>query len=202
MWRSDFGDVYVERNLPTEDRIRTRVRAFSTIFDSLSGAAPRSIVECGANVGINLRALDRLSNAELFAIEPNQKARERAISDGVLPAENMKEVTLEKLPFDDGSIDLVFTSGVLIHVPPADLEQAYREMHRVSSRYLLSIEYFSKKPETIPYRGHDELLFKRDFGGMWLDLFPDLEPVAQGFFWIRTTGLDDLTWWLFRKPGA
>jgi hypothetical protein len=52
----------------------------------------------------------------------------------------------------------------------------------------------------IPYRGHEGLLFKRDFGGMWLDLFPKIDPVANGFFWSRTTGLDDLNWWLFRKP--
>ena len=105
-----------------------------------------------------------------------------------------------KLPLDDGAVDLAFTSGVLIHVPPDDLETAYGEIHRVATRYILCVEYFSPTPVEIPYRGHEGLLFKRDFGGMWLDLFPGLETVANGFFWRRTTGLDDINWWLFRKP--
>jgi len=42
-------------------------------------------------------------------------------------------------------------------------------------------------------------LFKRDFGGFWWDVFPELTFVDGGFFWKRATGLDDLTWWLFAK---
>ena len=42
-------------------------------------------------------------------------------------------------------------------------------------------------------------LFKRDFGGLWLDTCPDLRVVAYGFAWKRLTGLDNLTWWLFEK---
>ena len=74
-------------------------------------------------------------------------------------------------------------------------------MHRVSSRYIACSEYFSDKPETIPYRGQTDALFKRDFGGMWLDLFPDLKVLDYGFSWKRTTGLDNLTWWMFEKEG-
>jgi spore coat polysaccharide biosynthesis protein SpsF len=32
-----------------------------------------------------------------------------------------------------------------------------------------------------------------------MDRFPDLQLVDYGFFWKRATGLDDATWWLFRK---
>ena len=77
---------------------------------------------------------------------------------------------------------------------------SYDEIFRVSSRYILCIEYFSPDPVTIHYRGHDDLLFKRDYGGLWLDWYPVLEHVADGFFWKRTTGLDNVNWWLFRKP--
>ena len=100
----------------------------------------------------------------------------------------------------DPQADLAFTCGVLIHVHPDDLAQACRELHRVARRHLLCIEYFAQKPEAIPYRGREDLLFKRDFGGFWLDQFPALEVVDVGFLWKRTTGWDDATWWLFRKP--
>ena len=71
--------------------------------------------------------------------------------------------------------------------------------HRVARRYIVCVEYFSDQPETIPYRGHSEVLFKRDFGSLWLDCFPDLRVLDYGFFWKRLTGLDNLTWWLFEK---
>jgi spore coat polysaccharide biosynthesis protein SpsF len=161
---------------------------------------PASILEVGASVGINLRALLGLTDADLFAVEPNAGAREQLVADKVVPSERLFDAVATELPLDDGVVDLVFTSGVLIHVPPADLEAAYGEIHRVAARYILCMEYFSPILVEIPYRGHDGLLFKRDFGGMWLDLFPGLDPVANGFFWSRTTGLDDLNWWLFRKP--
>jgi spore coat polysaccharide biosynthesis protein SpsF len=175
-------------------------RAFTEIFAHMKDSPPASILEVGANIGINLRALTRLTDAQLFAVEPNARAREQLVVDKVVPGDRAFDAMATKLPLDDGAADLVFTSGVLIHVPPENLETAYGEMHRVAARYVLSLEYFSQAPVSIPYRGHEGLLFKRDFGGMWLDLFPALEPVANGFFWRRTTGLDDLNWWLFRKP--
>ena len=191
-WKGEFGDAYVDRNAATAEHIANVEQAFREIFSKAAVPPPASILEIGANIGNNLRALKKFTDAELTAVEPNAKARDRLVEDGVLPAERIFDAFATDLPFEDNSAHLVFTSGVLIHVPPADLETAYREMHRVSKRYLLSIEYFSPQPVEIPYRGHDGMLFKRDFGGLWLDLFPDLEPIANGFFWKRTTGLDDL----------
>jgi len=199
-WRNEFGDSYIGRNPASIENIRRRTNAFAEIFLHLRGAKPTSILEVGCNIGINLRALKNLTSAKLHALEPNPNAREVLTQDNVLEEGRLKEGMGTSIPFDDESMDLVFTSGVLIHVPPADLDQVYKEIHRVSGKYILCAEYFSQKPETIPYRGRDDLLFKQDFGGLWLDTFPDLEVMATGFFWKRTTGLDDLTWWLFRKP--
>lgn len=198
-WRGEFGNAYVDRNTGDSERLRRLTKCFAEILKTVESRAPGSILEVGSNIGNNLVALNNLSDASLFAVEPNQKARETLESRGVVAADNIHDGVATSLPFDDGSVDLVFTSGVLIHVPPADLETAYREMHRVSRKYVLSIEYFSPLPEAINYRGETDLLFKRDFGGYWLDLFDDLEPVANGFFWKRTTGMDDLNWWLHAK---
>ena len=199
MWRGAFGNAYVERNVAAPEAVRNNVRAFTEIIGHVADAPPQSILEVGANIGLNLRALAEISDAELYAVEPNAKARDVLVEDGVVPAGRVFDAVAGDLPLGDGAVDLAFTAGVLIHIPERDLEPAYREIHRVASRYLLSIEYFSPTPVTIPYRGETEALFKRDFGGLWLDLFDDLEPVANGFFWKRTTGLDDVNWWLFRK---
>jgi len=199
-WTGDFGDAYVARNQPDETVLQQRARTFGRILDRLGNAQPGSILEAGCNLGLNLRALRRVSRAELVGVEPNATARARLLADGVLPADRVLEGTLARLPVADGAVDLAFTCGVLIHVHPDDLAQACRELHRVARRHLLCIEYFAQKPEAIPYRGHEDLLFKRDFGGFWLDEFPALEVVDVGFLWKRTTGWDDATWWLFRKP--
>ena len=94
---------------------------------------------------------------------------------------------------------MAFTSAVLIHIAPEDLKKACSEIHRVSSKYIVCREYFATEPESKNYRGHDGLLFKRDFGAFWLDNFPDIELVDYGFLWHKVTGIGDLTWWVFRK---
>lgn len=201
LWRGDFGDQYVDRNSPEADQLRGRVQMWGKVLNCMAGDPPATVVEVGANIGLNLRALPALSGAELFAVEPNDKARARLVSDGVVAADNVRGGLAMDIDFPDGVAELSFTSGVLIHIHPDDLLQACREIHRISSKYVVCIEYFSDKPETIPYRGQDNALFKRDFGGFWLDNFPDLELVDYGFMWKRVTDLDNLTWWVFRKGG-
>ncbi|HAA93604.1 MAG TPA: methyltransferase type 11 [Rhodospirillaceae bacterium] len=202
-WSGDFGRDYVSRNQATAEAIEQRRLAFEKIFESFyDGENPQSILETGCNIGINIHALSQLTDATLHAIEPNRDALDTLIDSGILPPERALQGSLQSLPFEDGEIDLVFTSGVLIHIPDEALDRAIAEIYRVSARYILTLEYFSPKPQAIPYHGQDDFLFKRDYGGIFLDAHPDLEYVADGFFWKRTTGLDDLNWWLFRKPEA
>jgi spore coat polysaccharide biosynthesis protein SpsF len=180
--------------------MRATIAAWSAILnccDALASVA--SILEVGSNIGINLRALKVVTKADLWAVEPNDAARQRLVDDGVLPADRVLDGDLGDLPIPTGHVDLSFTRGVLIHVPESDLEQAALELHRVSRRWILVQEYFAPTPTIVEYRGHNDMLWKRDYGGLFLDLFPDLEPVMNGFFWKRTTGLDNFNWWLFRK---
>ena len=156
---------------------------------------PLSALEVGANVGANLKALRRIIGRHLYAVEPNQYAREILEKDGF----HATGGEASKIAYPDKFVDLAFTCGVLIHIPPDGLLPAMKEIYRCTDRYIACIEYFSVKPETIKYRGQDGLLFKRDFGAMWLDHFPDLILKDYGFFWKRATGLDDLTWQLFEK---
>jgi len=198
-WTGDFGNQYIERCPASEDALRS-IKPFWR--DILGLTKPGKILEVGANIGINLRAIAELTDAELFAIEPNARARTKLIEDGVVHRENVRGGSAQSIDFRDGVAELVFTSGVLIHISPDDLLQACKEIHRCSSRYIGCIEYFSDKPEMIHYRGHDDLLFKRDFGAFWLDNFPDLKIVDHGFLWKRAAGngQDNSNWWLFEKP--
>lgn len=197
-WRGQFGNAYIERNAADVGALDSRRAMWKRILAPLR-TPPGSMLEVGANIGLNLRALASLTEAELHAVEPNAKARAVLADSGALHASRIFDGTAASLPLDDGSIEFVFTSGVLIHIAPDHLLDACREMHRVSSRYVACAEYFNPVPVEIAYRGHSGFLWKRDFGGFWLDNFPDLTLVDYGFLWKRATGLDDLTWWLFQK---
>ena len=201
-WRGEFCDAYTDRSAVTAHDLRARTALWAQILDRMTHAPPRSILEAGANVGGNLRALRALTDAKFFAIEPNAKAREALIGDGVVPRSNVRDGVAAAIDFPDSSVDLVFTSGVLIHVHPDDLAASCKELHRVARQHIVCIEYFSVKPEEVPYRGHGERLFKRDFGAFWLDSFPQLRVLGYGFAWKRLTGLDNVNWWVFEKPAA
>ena len=198
-WRSKLGDTYTESNEITPEYLNASIELWRRILESLAGVPLNGILEVGANLGMNLQALGQLTSAELFAVEPNSLARASLLENEVVPAQNIKDCLAHNLSFPDGSIDLVFTSGVLIHIHPDNLLASCSEMYRVSRRYIVCVEYFADKPEAIAYRGHDDLLFKCDYGSFWLDNFPNLETIDYGFVWKRVTGLDNLTWWVFEK---
>jgi pseudaminic acid biosynthesis-associated methylase len=198
-WRGDFGNAYIERNEVTPENHQKRQNVWQDILKKTSSSEVKSILEVGSNIGLNIRALKEVSKAELYAVEPNPKARQRILDDNVLDQHHVLDGSAFALPFDDASKDLVFTCGVLIHVHPDDLQKACNEIYRVSKKYILAIEIFSKKSEVIHYRGYDDMLFKRDYGLKWLEFYPNLKPIAQGFLWQPTTSIDDSVWWLFEK---
>jgi pseudaminic acid biosynthesis-associated methylase len=200
LWRGEFGHAYAARNQADEAVVNSLTRMWSRMLEG-ARPSPRSVLEVGTNVGLNLRALRRITDAELFGVEPNDKARGVLVADGVLDAAHAKDGTAEALPFETASMDLAFTSGVLIHVHPDRLAQSCKEIYRVSRRYVLCSEYYAKLPRQIAYRGlDDDYLFLRDFGAFWLETCPNLRLLDYGFFWTGAGAADDLTWWLLEKP--
>ncbi len=198
-WQGEFGDEYQKRNGFHFNSWTERCKLWQQIMECL-GDLPRthpdsfhgSVLEIGAGTGqTNLEPLLHLGYSPLWGVEPNATAR--------------AELTRLRFGGFDGTAanpgrtaDLVFTSGVLIHIPPDELLAACRGIYGAAQRYIVCIEYFSSDPEEKEYRGHEGKLWKRDFGGFWLDHF-NLEPLGYGFSWKRMTGLDNLTWHVFRK---
>jgi pseudaminic acid biosynthesis-associated methylase len=198
LWRSEFGTQYTERNRNDADRLRRLIRNWSTILNCATAPYPASVLEVGCNNGGNLLALSHLVE-KLHAVEPNVDACRVARGNPILKDADIREGSGFDLPFAGASIDLVFTSGVLIHVAPDDLAEITDEIVRVAKKYVVCIEYFSPQPVSIPYRGQEGYLFKQDFGRHYLDRYPSLVPVQWGFFWKRLDAFDDCNWWLFAK---
>lgn len=86
--------------------------------------------------------------------------------------------------------------GVLIHQPESTLSLVMNEMVRCSRRWVLCGEYFGETTQEVPYRGETKALFRRNYGQLFIDLFPGLRLTEQGFLG-RDEGWDDVTWWLF-----
>lgn len=190
LWKGKFGDEYTQRNAGAE--IGARVE----MWKSLLPKGCHSILEVGANVGANLDAISRITgDVQFMGCEPNANARWEL--QHITPF--VTADTADSLSFETASVDLVFTSGVLIHIPPDMLEKSMREIHRVSKRWIICGEYFAPSEEMVPYRGQHAAMWRRDYGSMYLDLFSDLKCVKNLFAWKRVTGLDNTTFWVFER---
>lgn len=72
---------------------------------------------------------------------------------------------------------------------------------KLSNKYILIAEYYSKDVREIKYRGNDDKLFKRDFCGELMTKFTDLKLIDYGFVYYRDQSfpLDDVNWFLLEK---
>ncbi len=158
----------------------------------------QSVIELGANIGLNLIALGHLlPNAHLTAVEINTKA-----ANALHALEGVEVYGQSILDFDEErKWDLILTKGVLIHINPDKLRQVYDLMYKLSGKYICMAEYYNPSPVSIPYRDNSDRLFKRDFAGDMLDRFSDLSLVDYGFVYHRDRIFpqDDLTWFLLEK---
>jgi pseudaminic acid biosynthesis-associated methylase len=176
-WEGKFGNDYTERNTPD---VGVRYRVFKKILD---GLGLFSIVEFGCNKGVNMFALQVLHpEADIQGLEINKKI----LKQGVQPFQLIKE--LPKYP-----VDLVFTCGVLIHVPPEDLIDTMEDIIGASNEYVLAIEYYAPKETEIIYRGKKNMLWKRDYGKLYKIL--GLKLVKSG----NCPEIDHSKYWLFKK---
>lgn len=194
-WAGNFGDEYVSRNKSAQ-LLASNTAFFSKILPRTVGV--HSLIEFGANIGMNLHAIQTLlPHVELAAIEINK----HAVSE-LNKFQNITVYPQSILDFAPARTwDMVLIKGVLIHINPDSLAQVYDRLYRSSSRYICVAEYYNPAPVEIMYRGHSGKLFKRDFAGELLDNYADLRLVDYGFAYHRDTYFpqDDITWFLLEK---
>jgi len=196
-WAGEFGNDYIRRNNGAE-LVAANLALFSEIIQRTRSIA--SVIEFGANIGLNLRALRQLlPNSELSAIEINAAAAEALRVTG--DTRVYQQSILDFQP--DFQRDLVLIKGVLIHIAPEVLTDVYDRLHASSRRYICLVEYYNPTPTEVRYRGHEARLFKRDFAGEMLDRFPDLHLIGYGFKYHRDPafpgGHGDDSWFLLEK---
>ena len=192
-WEGKFGADYTERNAIVPE---ARRGFFERILSRTFGV--QSICELGSNRGHNLQALSQISpNFQLTGVEINAEAFALLKK---IESVNAVQAAIQEFSASE-PFDLVFIAGVLIHISPEDLPAVYAKMASLSKRYVLINEYFNPSPVEIEYRGHEKVLFKRDFAGEFLDATKDsFEVVDYGFLWSRVEpAWDNSSWFLMQR---
>jgi len=195
-WAGDFGKEYINRN-QGEKILASNLNFFGKALRSTRGV--KTCIEFGANIGMNLKAIQLLyPEMDAHAIEINTEAS-RQLAE-VIPPDNVHNHSI--LEFDaDKEWDLAFIKGVLIHINPDELPNVYDRLVKSCRRYLLVAEYYNPSPVSIVYRGHADRLFKRDFAGEILERYPQLQLLDYGFAYRHDPDFphDDITWFLMEK---
>jgi spore coat polysaccharide biosynthesis protein SpsF len=192
LWREDFGDRYIERN---RDAAAGREPYWRGLYERHPFA---SVLEVGCNLGGNLHWLAQLLEpSKVYGVDINAQALREVRA--ALPDVNAVLAPARALPFRDGFVDLAFTTTVLIHQPVDSLPIVMNEVVRCSRRYVLCGEYHADELEEVPYREQRDALFKRDWGALYEQLFPELRLLERQFESSAESGWDDVTFWLFEK---
>ena len=182
LWSGKFGDDYTARN-------RVDWVARSPFWRDMSRRTDaRSVFEFGCNAGWNLSAIRRMF--------PDVACRGQDINTyAIWQAQNagLEVFDASIITFGRGRAELVFTAGVLIHIPPDDIVWTMTKLRDASYGYVLAVEYESDAETEIEYRGITKALWKRPYGKMYESL--GLKCVATG----PANGFDDCTYWLMRK---
>ena len=197
-WLGTFSKGYVSRNLFTPKQQDAEYKktygvtrsAMDTEF--LKGIPKTArILAVGANVGNILIGLQKLGYTNLYGIELNpnvvELARKRAPGIHIILGNALD------IPFKDSYFDLVFTSGVLIHIAPKNRSKAMAEIYRATNKFIWGFEYYADRSMEIAYRGARNVLWKAPFASLYRKAFPDLKIVrTKKVHWRADGNIDEM----------
>ncbi len=95
-----------------------------------------SVLEVGCNAGNDLKLFPE--QIEVHGVDSNEniinKAKER------LPSFNFKIGSVTELPYEETSIDLIFTHGFFNYLEDESVSKGIEELFRVSKKYIVNCE--------------------------------------------------------------
>ena len=131
-WAGTFGNEYIQRNRSVE-YLASNLNFFSKTFQQVG--RPSSLIEFGANIGMNLKAIQLLfPNIHLFGIEINQQAATELAS--LIGTPNVFNGSI--LDYEPAqTFEVALIKGVLIHIHPEKLPDVYEKLYHTSNKYIL-----------------------------------------------------------------
>jgi SAM-dependent methyltransferase len=191
LWAGDVGTQYAAGavlSLPDVDAHwlpmlgQSRVEIDRRTLASVPRNA--SVLEVGCGVGNMLECLRADGFADLHGCDINKTALQECVMRGLHAS--LRQCEAARMPYADGSFDLVYTSALLIHVAPEELAAVQREIARVSRRWVYGYEYYAPtatsrastlgglRPEGVPDFTH-----KAPFANLYLLNVPGLRIARQ-----------------------
>ena len=105
----------------------------------------QSLFHVNVVIGIDLRQFD--DSFEIHGVDLNEHALEIARKN--TPKIKFYKENITKLPFEDASVDFVFTHKLLNYLNDETLDTGVSEMFRVAKRYIVNCELFGEFEEKI-----------------------------------------------------
>lgn len=172
LWLGQFGEAYTSRNTFSREGIDQKyAEIFGVTRSGMNAGFLESmdrgirILEVGCNIGMQLEILREMGFTQLYGIELQRQAVDAARQR--LAGVDVIQGSAFDLPFRDGWFDLVYTSGVLIHIAPGDLPTAMREMVRCSKRFIWGFEYHADVITEVPYRDRTACMWKAPYAKLF-----------------------------------
>jgi len=180
-YNKEFWDKYADEN---EARYNEEFAKFAR--DLATSLRCTSVLEIGCGTGIDLRLFPEIF--QIHGIDLNDSALD--IAKGKIPFANFKKGTITDLPFENSSIDFVFTHQLLNYLDDDTLEKGVAEMYRVAGKYIMNCEKFEETEKQIDENQKFRNMYKR-----WInykvkivsnvDMHEDIEPDKAKFTLLR-----------------
>ena len=177
IYNEEFWNKYSDEN---ESRYNEEFAKFTR--DLATSLRCTSVLEIGCGTGIDLRLFS--DTFQIHGVDINDHALEMAKEK--LPIANFKKGSITELPFEDSSIDFVFTHGLMNYLDEDTLEKGIAEIYRIAGKYIMNCEKFEETEKQI-----DENQKFRNMKNRWLeykvkfvsnvDMHEDIEPDKPRF---------------------
>jgi len=176
-----FWDKYANEN---ESKFNEEFAKF--VRDLVVSLRCTSVLEIGCGTGIDLRLFPE--TFDVHGVDLNDTALN--IAKEKLSKFDFKKYSITDLPFDDSSIDFVFTHQLLNYLEDDVLERGISEMYRVAGKYIMNCERYNETESQINSNSKFRNMEKR-----WLDykvriisnvdMHEEIEPDKSRFTLLR-----------------
>ena len=177
----EYWDNYAQEN---ESRYNEEFSKF--IRDLAISLRSSNILEIGCGTGIDLRLFP--DTLDVHGVDLNDLALEMAKEKN--PKFDFKRESITNLPFEDSSIDFIFTHKFLNCLNDEDMDKGVSEMYRVARKYIVNCETYAKSELKT-----DEVFQGRNMLERWsnyrvkiisdVDMHEDIEPEKIRFTLVK-----------------
>lgn len=139
-YNNEFWNKYANEN---ESKFNEEFAKF--IRDLAVSLRCKSILEIGCGTGIDLRLFPE--TVEVHGVDLNDVALN--IAKQKLSKFDFKKASIIDLPFENSSIDFIFTHQLLNYLEDDILEKGISEIYRVAGKYIVNCERYNESERQI-----------------------------------------------------